>query len=98
MYVHLQDGTKTEDVHYPLGQGEMPFWDFLDYLKKINYKGVINQEIKPKGLDLESIMDSCLLCVKPFSKIQFARLKSKYAVLRPLLRRKLNQAAKNAQK
>ncbi|MFW9922635.1 MAG: TIM barrel protein [Candidatus Thorarchaeota archaeon] len=98
VYVHLQDGTKDKDVHYPLGQGEMPFNDFLLYLKKINYNGIINQEIKPKGLDLASIMDSCLYCVKPFSRSQYLKLKSKYAILRPILNFKINKAAKKAKK
>jgi len=93
VYVHLQDGTKEEDVHYPLGQGEMPFNDFLHFLKKIGYNGIINQEIKPKGLDLESIMDSCLLCIKPFSTSRYLRLKAKYAILRPILRKRIKEAA-----
>ena len=94
VYVHLQDGTKENDDHFPLGQGEMPFNDFLLFLKEIGFNGIINQEIKPKGLDLESIMDSCLLCIKPFSKTRYLRLKAKYTVLRPILRKKINQAAK----
>ena len=94
VYVHLQDSTKEEDVHRPLGKGEMPFNDFLYYLKSIGFKGIINQEIKPEGLDLEGIMDSCLLCVKPFSKVQYLQLKSRYAVLRPILRKKIRNAAK----
>lgn len=93
-YVHLQDGTKENDDHFPLGQGEMPYNDFLLFLKEIGYNGIINQEIKPKGLDLESIMDSCLLCIKPFSKSRYLRLKAKYAILRPILRKKINQVAK----
>ena len=44
VYVHLQDGTKEEDAHYPLGQGEMPFREFLYYLKEIKYTGCkVNQ-------------------------------------------------------
>lgn len=94
VYVHLQDSTKERDVHRPLGQGEMPFNDFLYFLKGIGFTGVINQEIKPQGLDLESIMDSCLHCVKPFSKARYIQLKSRYAILRPILRKKIKNAAK----
>ncbi|MHA1213651.1 MAG: sugar phosphate isomerase/epimerase family protein [Candidatus Heimdallarchaeota archaeon] len=60
VYVHLQDTVKEYDAHLPLGHGVMPYKDILKYLRRLGYKGVINQEIKPKGLDLESIMDSCL--------------------------------------
>lgn len=94
VYVHLQDSTKEEDAHLPLGLGEMPFNDFLLFLKGIGYKGIINQEIKPQGLDLESIMDSCLHCVKPFSKARYLRLKARYAILRPILRKKIRNAGK----
>jgi sugar phosphate isomerase/epimerase len=97
VYVHITDCTREFDSHLPLGQGEMPFNDFFALLKSINYQGIINQEIKPKGLDLESIMDSSLLCVKPFSRLRYLRLKTKYAFLRPILRRKITAMA-NRQK
>ena len=98
VYIHLQDSSKDFDDHLPLGQGEMPFNDFLLLHKNCGFTGVINQEIKPKGLDLESIMDSCLLCVKPFSRLRYTTLRMRYAILRPILRKKINQAAKNAKK
>jgi hypothetical protein len=76
----------------------MDFVSFLNLLKKNNFTGVINQEIKPRGLDLESIMDSCLHCVKPFHKMRYLMLKTRYAILRPILRNKINKAAKAAKK
>jgi hypothetical protein len=93
VYVHLQDTSRKNDDHLPLGQGEMPYKDFLRFLKKNSYKGVINQEIKPKGLDLVSIMDSCLEILKVVNKARFLRLKVKYAILTPILKRKIKQAA-----
>jgi len=95
VYVHLQDTNKDFDAHLPLGQGEMPHIEFLKYLKNINYTGIINQEIKPKGLDLESIMDSCLEIAQVFSKIKYLYLSTKYSFLKPILRKKIAQAAKN---
>ncbi len=94
IYVHLQDTTSKDDDHLPLGQGEMPYQDFLRFLKNNKYNGVINQEIKPKGLDLESIMDSCLNILKVVNKARFLKLKAKYAILKPILRKRINQAAK----
>jgi len=93
VYVHLQDTSKKQDDHLPLGQGEMPYKDFLRFLKKNGYKGVINQEIKPKGLDLVCIMDSCLEILKIVNKARFLRLKAKYTILTPILKRKINKAA-----
>jgi hypothetical protein len=72
----------------------MPYKDFLRFLKRIKYKGVINQEIKPKGLDLVSIMDSCLEVLKVVNKARFLKYKAKYTIITPILKRKINQAAK----
>lgn len=96
VYVHLQDSSGTKDDHLPLGHGVMDYNAFLILLRDNGFTGVINMEIKPKGLDLESIMDSCLYSVKPFHKMRYLRLKSRYAILRPILRNKINKAAKAA--
>ncbi|HUT81110.1 MAG TPA: TIM barrel protein [Candidatus Bathyarchaeia archaeon] len=95
VYVHLQDTNKDFDAHLPLGEGEMPHREFLKYLKKINYQGVINQEIRPKGLDLEPIMNSCLEIARVMSKAKYLKLRTKYAFLKPILRKKITQAAKS---
>ncbi|MBK5112942.1 MAG: sugar phosphate isomerase/epimerase [Candidatus Heimdallarchaeota archaeon] len=94
VYVHLQDTFKEKDDHLPLGQGEMPYQDILKFLKKIGYKGVINQEIKPKGLDIVSIMNSCLNVLKVVDKGRFLKLKAKYAILKPIIKKRLREAAK----
>jgi len=98
VYVHLQDSSGTKDDHLPLGHGVMDYNSFLHLLKDNNFTGIINQEIKPKGLDLASIMDSCLYCIKPFHKMRYLKLKIKYAILKPILRNKINKAAKAAKK
>ncbi len=93
VYVHLQDTSIKQDDHLPLGKGEMPYKEFLQFLKKKGYKGVVNQEIKPKGLDLVSIMDSCLKILKVVNKARYLKLKMKYSILTPILKQKINQAA-----
>ena len=99
VYVHITDCSKEEDSHLPLGLGEMPFNDFFELLKKNGYQGVINQEIKPKGLDqIEEILNSCLYCLKPFSKIRYIRTKTKYALLKPIIRRRIRKASKQQSK
>lgn len=94
VYVHLQDTSKEKDDHLPLGQGEMPYQDFLRFLKRIGYKGVINQEIKPQGLDIVSIMTSCLNVLKIVDKPRFLKLKVKYAIMKPIIKKKIREAAK----
>ena len=84
-YVHVSDCTKTEDLHLPLGLGEMPFNDFFAFLKDIKYDGVINQELKPDGNQADKIMSSSLHCIKPFSKTKYLRMKARCTFLKPLL-------------
>ena len=88
VYVHISDCTKTEDLHLPLGLGEMPFNDFFAYLKKIRYKGVIMQELKPNGDQHEELMASGMHCIKPFSKVKYARMVLRRALLRIILKRR----------
>jgi len=84
-YVHVSDCTKTEDLHLPLGLGEMPFNDFFAFLKDIKYDGVINQELKPDGNQADKIMSSSLHCIKPFSKTKYLRMKTRCTFLKPFL-------------
>ncbi|MCG3253132.1 MAG: sugar phosphate isomerase/epimerase [Candidatus Heimdallarchaeota archaeon] len=85
VYVHISDCTKTEDLHLPLGLGEMPFNDFFAFLKEIKYDGVINQELKPDGDQADKIMSSSLHCIKPFSKTKYLRMRTRCAFLKSLL-------------
>jgi hypothetical protein len=87
-YIHISDCTKEEDLHLPLGLGEMPYNQFFDYLKKIHYNGIITQELKPNGDQAEEILKSSLLCIQPFSKIKSWRMKARHAIMRFLLKRK----------
>jgi len=87
-YIHISDCTKTEDLHLPLGLGEMPYEEFFTFLKEIKYDGVINQELKPNGNQADKIMSSSLICIKPFSKIKYLRMKTRCAFLKPILRKR----------
>jgi len=87
-YVHISDCTKTEDLHLPLGLGELPYEEFFDFLKDIRYNGVINQELKPNGDQADKIMSSSLLCIKPFSKIKYLRMKFRCAFMHAILKRR----------
>ncbi|MBD3191686.1 MAG: hypothetical protein GF308_13645 [Candidatus Heimdallarchaeota archaeon] len=95
VYVHISDCTKKKDLHRPLGCAKLPYNDFFDFLKEINYQGVILQEIMPNGFELDSIMDSNLHCALAFSKKRFIKLQLKYSVLRPIIRWRLKQAIKD---
>jgi hypothetical protein len=88
VYVHISDCTKNEDLHLPLGLGEIPYNDFFDFLKDIKYNGIINQELMPNGDQAEEIMSSSMICIKPFSKIKYLRMKIRRAIMRPLLKRR----------
>jgi len=94
VYVHLQDTMKNDDTHLPLGKGEMPYWEFLRYLRCIGYNGVINQEIKPQGLDLEAIMDSCVEVAQYANRKRYITMKMRYPFIKPILQKKIAQATK----
>jgi sugar phosphate isomerase/epimerase len=98
-YVHISDCSKNKDLHLPLGEAELPFEAFFKFLKKVQYNGIINQEILPRSTDaIEKILDSCLYCYKSFSKIRYWQRKSRYAILRPFLKRKLGKNKKEEKK
>lgn len=88
VYIHISDCTKEEDLHLPLGLGKMPYEQFFDYLRKIEFNGIIIQELKPDGDQAEEIMQSSLKCIKPFSKINYWRMKFRHAIVRLILKRK----------
>ena len=92
--MHISDCTKTRDLHFPLGCAELPFNKFFAFLKEIDYSGIILQEIKPRGLELNSVMDSNLHCVAAFSRKRFLALQLRYAFLRPVVTWGMKQVAK----
>ncbi|NHJ06079.1 MAG: sugar phosphate isomerase/epimerase [Candidatus Heimdallarchaeota archaeon] len=91
VYIHISDCTKTEDLHLPMGLGEMPYNDFFRYLKKIKYNGIIMQELKPNGNQHEEIMSSGLECIKPFSKIKAMRMKLRHAIIRRIVEKRKHE-------
>jgi sugar phosphate isomerase/epimerase len=98
-YIHISDCNKTNDLHKPLGLGSLPFDKFFDYLKqKLDYDGIIIQEIKPNPTEITSVMDSCLYCIKPFSKPRYLWLNILYSTIRPLVRWRTNLFLKEIQK
>jgi len=91
VYIHISDCTNTEDLHLPMGLGEMPYNDFFRYLKKIKYNGIIMQELKPNGNQHEEIMSSGLECIKPFSKIKAMRMKFRHAIIRRIVEKRKHE-------
>ncbi|NHJ86179.1 MAG: sugar phosphate isomerase/epimerase [Asgard group archaeon] len=91
VYIHISDCTKTEDLHLPLGLGEMPYNDFFKYLKKLHYNGIIMQELKPNGDQADEIMNSTLACIKTFSKIKSLRMQIRHALVRRILKKRRDE-------
>lgn len=90
-YVHISDCTKTEDLHLPIGYGEMPYNQFFKFLKKIRYKGIIMQELKPNGDQYEEIMSSGLACIKPFSRTKTMRMKFRHTLVRRIIKKRKHE-------
>ncbi|MBD3191104.1 MAG: hypothetical protein GF308_10690 [Candidatus Heimdallarchaeota archaeon] len=87
-YIHISDCTKEEDLHLPLGLGEMPFQQFFAFLKKIDFDGIITQELKPNGDQAGEIMNSSQHCIRPFSRLKYLQMKIRHFFIRMLLKKK----------
>jgi sugar phosphate isomerase/epimerase len=90
-YVHLQDTSSREvDDHLPLGAGVIPLDQVIDFLKGIQFQGVINFEIKPKSIiDVMKIIDSYLYILKRFKTRKYLTTKTRLVYIRPALKRRL---------
>ncbi len=84
-YIHISDCTKNADLHLPLGMGELPYNEFFELLKKINFSGIFLQEVIPSVDQIGALMDSFMANVKPFSKSKYLNMKMKCGIIRPLL-------------
>ncbi|NHJ33254.1 MAG: hypothetical protein FK732_10345, partial [Asgard group archaeon] len=73
-YVHISDCTKYADLHLPLGLGELPTDDFFVFLKKNSFKGIFLQEVIPTIDQINCLLDSFLINVKPFSLNRYRKL------------------------
>jgi sugar phosphate isomerase/epimerase len=94
VYIHISDCTKDEDSHKPLGLAELPYELFFDYLKRISFNGIINQELKPHPTEILDLLHSCLECVKPFSKRKYLYMKLLYSLATPFIKWQISSKLK----
>ena len=97
-YIHVSDCTKNADLHLPLGLGEFPYEQFFSFLKKQKYEGIILHEILPSEGRVREVMNSFLHCVKSFSNIKYQKLKTRYALLEPIIQHRIDLAFKEFNK
>ncbi|MBN1327865.1 MAG: sugar phosphate isomerase/epimerase [Candidatus Heimdallarchaeota archaeon] len=90
VYVHISDCTRTQDSHKPLGLGELPYEYLFDFLKNINFQGIINQEIKPHPTEIIDLLYSCNRCVQPFSKRKAIKMKTLLGLIKPFIQWQIN--------
>jgi len=90
-YIHFQDTSSREsDDHLPLGAGVIPLNQVIYFLKRIQFQGIINFEIKPKStLDVMKIIDSYLYILKRFQVRKYLQTKTRLVFIKPILKRKL---------
>lgn len=87
--VHLSDCHPDDDAHLPFDVGgEFPTDQVLEQLKRMNFDGYINLEIRPRSLhDFSAVINSYLKVLKPLRKGKYLRTKARLMLLRPLIRR-----------
>jgi hypothetical protein len=88
--VHISDCTKYADLHLPLGLGELPYDEFFSFLKNIGFRGIFLQEIIPTIDQIDSLLDSFLANVKPFSLNRYRKLKILYRLIKPIINLAVN--------
>ncbi len=95
-YIHLNDTESKEfDEHLPLGDGILPLNEFFDFLKQIEFDGIINLEVKPKNaLNALSVVDSYLRVLRRFQFRKYLQTKIRLIFLKPILKRRLKQLSK----
>lgn len=97
-YVHISDCTKYADLHLPLGLGDLPYNEFFSYMKKIRFKGIFLQEVIPTADQINCLLDSFLINVKPFSLNRYRKLRILYGFVKPIINLAINTSIKELRK
>ncbi len=97
-YVHVSDCTKYVDLHLPLGLGELPYKSFFSYLKNIGFKGIFLQEVIPTVEQINCLLDSFLINMKPFSVNRYRKLRILYGFVKPIINLAVNTSIRELRK
>jgi sugar phosphate isomerase/epimerase len=97
-YVHISDCTKYADLHLPLGLGELPHEEFFSFLKNLGFRGIFLQEVIPTVDQINCLLDSFLINVKPFSVNRFRKLRILYGFVKPIINLAVNTSIKELRK
>lgn len=93
-YVHISDCTKYTDLHLPLGLGELPHEEFFSFLKNIGFRGIFLQEVIPTVDQINCLLDSFLINMKPFSVNRYRKLRILYGFVKPIINLIVNTSIK----
>ena len=91
-YIHISELNEDSDCHWPFGHegGALPLDLFEKFLKRIKFKGTINMEMMPDGIEgIENLIDSYLILKKFGPKFPYILKKIRISLLKPLLMKKL---------
>ena len=91
-YIHISELDGVSDSHWPFGTegGALPMDLFGQFLKNIKFKGTINMEMMPSGLEgIENLIDSYLILKKLGPKFPYILKKIRISLLKPLLMNKI---------
>ncbi|MDZ7372626.1 MAG: sugar phosphate isomerase/epimerase [candidate division KSB1 bacterium] len=86
--VHLSDCRGSEDDHFPFGKGgAMPIEAIIRRLRRSDFRGVINLEIRPSDFrDIFPTIQSYLTVLRAFRPGKYLAARVRVALLYPLLR------------
>ena len=89
--VHLSDCTRDRDAHLPFGRaGALPIDAILQTLKRHDYRGIINLEIRPENFqDVLPTIESYLSVLKLFRPGKYLSTRMRLWFVYPILKRVL---------
>ncbi len=99
-YIHISELDGVSDSHWPFGTegGALPLDLFEKFLKRIKFKGTINMEMMPSGLEgIGNLIDSYLILKKFGPKLPYILKKIRISLLKPIIMKKLKNVPLQAE-
>ncbi|MHA1918047.1 MAG: hypothetical protein ACTSUV_07045 [Candidatus Ranarchaeia archaeon] len=95
-YAHISGAQEDKDTHAPLTISKMPIMKILNFLKQVEYNGVINMELSPMSnntLDefISGLIDSYLILLRNQKKSSIVLKKTYLKILEVFIKRKIRK-------
>jgi sugar phosphate isomerase/epimerase len=95
-YLHVHDGTRTDDLHRPLGRGEITWDPVFSFLKRIGFNGNLLLELIAKGewtpkSHIKGVIESYLKVLAILPENERLAMISQFEQKKPIVQQYLKQ-------